>query len=76
MKEHIKEIVLYTIVGLSALFIMGYSVHMFVGGLVSAELERRLVIGVCLLGLVVMAYMVWDVLRRRRAVGDRPARRD
>ncbi len=66
-----KEIIIYTIVGLSALFIMGYSVHMFVGGIVSAERERQLIVGVCLVGLVVMAAMVWDVVRRRRA-GRRP----
>ena len=67
-----KEIVIYTIVGLSALFILGYSVHMLVGGIVAAETERRLIVGACLIGLAVMAAMVWDVLRRRREAGRRP----
>ncbi len=68
-----KEIIIYSIVGLSALFIMGYSVHMFVGGIVAVETERRLIVGVCLIGIAVMAAMVWDVLRRRRA--SEPRRR-
>ncbi len=69
-----KEIVIYTIVAFSALFIMGYSVHMFIGGLVAPELERRIIIAVCLVGVAVMAAMAWDVVRRRRATAmrDRP----
>lgn len=61
-----KEIVLYSVVGVSALFILGYSVHMLIGGLVTPETERRIITGACLVGVGAMAYMVWDVRKRRQ----------
>ncbi len=64
--RNMKEIIIYSIVAFSALFIMGYSVHMLVGGLVAAATERMLIIGVCALGIAVMSAMTWDVLKRRR----------
>ncbi|MGD9729265.1 MAG: hypothetical protein AB7Q01_00925 [Gammaproteobacteria bacterium] len=60
-----KELILYLIAAVSSLIILGYSVHMFVTGLVSAETERWLIIGACTVGVVVIAFMAWDVLRRR-----------
>lgn len=61
-----KEVILYAIAGISSLFILGYAVHMFVGGLVSPEVERWLIIGACLIGAFVIALMAWDVIQRRR----------
>ena len=40
--------------------------RMFVGGLVSPATEYTIIAGVCLLGTLVMAFMAWDILRRRR----------
>ena len=34
-----KEIILYAIAAISSIVIFGYTVHMFIGGLVSRELE-------------------------------------
>jgi hypothetical protein len=45
---------------------MGYSVHMFVSGLVTVQAERWLIIGACAVGAAVIGLMIWDVLRRRR----------
>jgi membrane protein YqaA with SNARE-associated domain len=60
-----KELLLYLIAAVSSLIILGYSVHMFVTGLVSAETERWLIIGACAVGSVVIGLMAWDVVRRR-----------
>lgn len=60
-----KEVIFYGVVGVSALFILGYSIHMLIGGLVAPETERRIIIAACLAGVGVMAYMVWDVRKRR-----------
>ena len=61
----IFEIFIFAIAGIGALFITGYTVHMFVGGLVSAETENQLTLIVCVLVACVMAYMAWDVVQRR-----------
>jgi len=60
-----KELIIYSIAAISSLFVLGYSVHMFVGGLVSEETETWLIAATCLVGVAVIAYMYWDVIRRR-----------
>jgi membrane protein YqaA with SNARE-associated domain len=64
-----KELILYLIAAVSSLVVLGYSVHMFVTGLVSAETERWLIIGACAVGSVVIGFMAWDVVRRRARRG-------
>jgi len=64
-----KELLIYLLVAFAGLSVLGYSVHMFVGGLVSLATEYTIIAVVCLLGALVMAFMAWDVLRRRRT-GD------
>lgn len=61
----IGEILMYVVVAISALFITGYAVHMFIGGLVSPELEYQLIVLVCILIAGVIGYMTWDVIQRR-----------
>ncbi len=61
-----KEIVIYLIAIASSLFILGYSVHMFVGGLVSPTTETIVITSVCLVGAIVIGFMAWDVIKRRR----------
>jgi hypothetical protein len=61
----IGEILIYAIVAVSSLFITGYAVHMFIGGLVSPEVEYELIAIVCLIITAVIAYMAWDVFKRR-----------
>lgn len=59
------EILIYLVASIGALFIAGYSVHMFVGGLVSVESENKIIFLVCAVVVCVIAYMVWDVVQRR-----------
>lgn len=63
-----KEVILYLLVAIASLVVLGYSVHMFVGGLVNENTEWWLISGACFIGLVIMALMVRDVLRRRRGL--------
>jgi len=61
----IGEILIYVVVAISSLVITGYTVHMFIGGLVSMEVEYQLIAIVCLIITGVIAYMAWDVIQRR-----------
>ena len=61
-----KELFVFGVSGLAALFIFGYSVHMFVGGLVSENTELLLIIGVVTVSAGVIGYFIWDTLRHRR----------
>lgn len=61
----ITEILIFIVAGISALFITGFAVHMFVGGLVSPDTENQLIVLVCSLAFCVIAYMAWDVIQRR-----------
>lgn len=62
-----REIFIYLIAALAGLTVLGYSVHMLVGGLVSRTTEYSLIAAACLLGAGVLAFMAWDVVRRRRS---------
>jgi membrane protein DedA with SNARE-associated domain len=59
------EILIYVTVAITSLFITGYAVHMFIGGLVSTEVEYLLIAIVCLIIAMVIGYMAWDVFERR-----------
>ena len=61
-----KEIFFYALGALGALYILGYSVHMLVGGLVSPRTERLAIAAVVGAGVVAVAWMAWDVAKRRR----------
>lgn len=61
----IVEILIFLIAAIGALFIAGFSVHMIMGGLVSAELEHQIIFAVCAVLFCVIAYMAWDVVQRR-----------
>jgi hypothetical protein len=61
----IAEILIYVVVAICSLIITGYAVHMFIGGLVSPEVEYQLITIVCLIITGAIAYMAWDVIQRR-----------
>lgn len=61
-----KEILVYSIAGISSLVILGYSIHMFVGGLVDPATENAIIGVACGIGVIVMGLMVRDVLKRRQ----------
>ena len=60
-----KETILYTIAAISSIVIFGYTVHMFIGGLVSRELELTIIAITCVIAATVIGFMAWDVMRRR-----------
>lgn len=62
----VKEIVILIIVSFSSLFILGYSVHMFLGGLVSESTEKWAIIGVCSVGAIIIALLITDIFKQRR----------
>ncbi|MDX8405049.1 MAG: hypothetical protein R8K50_02750 [Mariprofundus sp.] len=61
-----KELLVYGISGIASLFIFGYCVHIFVGGMVSEQTEIILIAAVVLTGAATIAYLVWDTIRRTR----------
>ncbi|MDQ6982425.1 MAG: hypothetical protein Q9M08_05395 [Mariprofundus sp.] len=61
-----KELLVYGVSGVASLFIFGYCVHIFVGGLVSEQTEKMLIIVVVLIGAAAIGYFVWDTIRRSR----------
>ena len=63
-----KEIILYAIAGVSSLFILGFSIHMLVGGIVAAGTEKLLIALFCTAGIIVIIFMIRDVIRRRRSL--------
>ncbi|GMQ99315.1 MAG: hypothetical protein BMS9Abin18_0132 [Zetaproteobacteria bacterium] len=67
MQDHaMKEAVLYVLGAITSLFILGYTVHMMVGGLVSQQTENAAIVGIIVAGMIGIGFMTWDVIRRRR----------
>lgn len=64
--QTLKEILIYTVAAFSSLTILGYTVHMFIGGLVSKETEILAITIACLIGASIIGLMAWDVIRRRK----------
>ena len=61
-----REIIIYSIAAIACLAILAYSIHMFIGGLVSAEMEKIIMTGGTLVGATVIGLMVRDVIRTRK----------
>ncbi len=61
-----KEVIIYGLVALSSLTMLAYTVHMFIGGLVSEETESMAMGGAVIIGAIVMLILARDILRRRR----------
>jgi len=61
-----KDFVIVSTVAISFVFILGYVVHMFVGGLVEPATEKIAIIVVCTIGIGVVIYLGLDILKQRR----------
>lgn len=61
-----KETLILILVAGSSIFILGYSIHMLIGGLVDETTELWIIAAACLTGTAVIAFMGWDILRQRR----------
>jgi peptidoglycan/LPS O-acetylase OafA/YrhL len=66
MKNLIKEIIIFALVAISSIFILGYSMHMFVGGLVEKNTEILIIIIACFIGAIAISFLAWDIVRNRR----------
>lgn len=62
-----KEVVILSLVALSAIFLLGYSIHMLIGGLVTESTESWVIGIACTAGIAIVSFMAWDILRQRRA---------
>ncbi len=61
-----KEILVYLVSGSGSLFILGYSIHIFIGGMVSEKVETLAISVAVLLGAGAISWMVRDVLQHRK----------
>jgi hypothetical protein len=61
-----KEIIILTLVAISSIFILGYSLHMLIGGLVSPATEQWVITVACIAGTIIVVFMGWDIVRQRR----------
>lgn len=62
-----KEIIILALVAVSSIFILGYSLHMLIGGLVSPDTEQLIITAACVAGTIIVAIMGWDIVRQRRS---------
>jgi len=60
-----RELLVYSISGLASLFIFAYTVHMFVGGLVSEKVEITLIVIVVAVAAAIEIYLLRDAMRGR-----------
>ena len=61
-----REILIYGLAAVAALFLLGFAVHMMVGGLVSPQTEFWAITATVVVGVIAVAIMTFDVVRRRR----------
>jgi len=59
------KIIPFAIAAAGSLFILGYAVHMFIGDIVARSTEMIAIAITVSIGAAVIAWMTWDVLRRR-----------
>jgi len=65
-EKKMKEFILLLFVACSSVFILGYSIHMLIGGMVSKATETWVIAGACTLGVAILIFMGWDIIRQRR----------
>ncbi len=61
-----REIILYGVSAVAWLVILGYSIHIFVGGLVSPATERWMIAAAELIGLAILAALARNIIQQRR----------
>ena len=62
-----REIAIYLLVAASSLFLTSYVVHMLIGGLVSAEMQTNITIGVLIFWTIGLTALGWDIAKKRRS---------
>jgi len=61
-----KDFIIVFIVAISFVFILGYVVHMFIGGLVEPHTEKMTIIAVCTVGVGIVIFLGLDIIKQRR----------
>lgn len=61
-----KEIFILIFVAISSLFILGYSIHMLIGGLVSPQTEKLAIMVACVIGTLILIFLGLDIVKQRR----------
>ena len=61
-----KKILIFILVCVGFEGLLGYSVHMFVGGQVSAETERKIIAIAMSIAAIVLIVMGIDIFKRQR----------
>ena len=61
-----KEIIILVLIACSSVFILGYSIHMLIGGLVNEATENWIIAGACTIGVIVIIFMGLDIVKQRR----------
>ena len=61
-----KEIIIFAIIAVCSLVILGFTVHMFIGGLVSESTELWSIIAAVSIGLIVLTILGIDIIKQRR----------
>lgn len=61
-----KEVIILILIACSSIFILGYSIHMLIGGLVSETTENWIIAGACSIGVVILIFMGLDIVKQRR----------
>jgi len=60
-----RPVLLFAAGAAASLFILGYAVHMLIGGLVRPTMEYTIIGVIVCIGASVIIWMAWDVMRRR-----------
>jgi len=61
-----REVLILIFVAISSLFILGYSIHMFIGGLVSPQTEKMAIGIAVIIGAAILVFLGLDIIRQRR----------
>lgn len=61
-----REILVYLFSGIASLVVFGYSIHMFVGGLVAERTEIALIAVVVVIAAAAEIYLIRDAMLKRR----------
>ena len=61
-----KDVTIVFIVAVSFIIILGYVVHMFIGGLVGEATEKIAILLACSIGLAIVIFLSLDIIKQRR----------
>jgi hypothetical protein len=60
-----RQIITFSIGAVASLCILGYAVHMLIGGFFPPATETLIIAVTVMIGASAIGWMTWDVLRRR-----------